>query len=561
MRGEASRSFRQRRALNIIWTAAGDYGFRPEFMAFHRDGSPDLYLNSILGFVHRHYDGERLSAYLHTFDDSLLRDLFTDLFWIGLEQAAYERELPFRPALRGLRQEHARRWLSEDVDLSMQQLMMRSEVLHAMKKARCREILGESPGLRNPWDKALYSALRFSGDMETEELIQAMQGVWKKFFLFHFSNFRYKKIHLLLSPRLTAWLRKCFPHRQEEVPESSFRLTPMAEEGEGAVRAGDEAYGFSADRWEKREEELEERFGPSLFGRAYMEWMEQEYCRETHGGTHLWITEGKKHLQPKNLSWLKAHHAQYRTMTLRIRDRLRNALALCRHPMDLEAEQGFLRPGRVWRVLKLRDQRIFSSWEEMPVSKISLLLLLDASASRESQQERIACEAYALAEGVRQAGIPIAIVSFCSFRGCTVLERLKGFHEADGTGALRYFARGWNRDGLALRAVTELLKDVQGKPIVAVLTDAYPSDEASIPGSGMHLSERYLQEPAVEDTAKAVRELRHRGIRVVGLIHSVFSSDIIEGYAKRIYGSHYVRIQKPSQLADAVGGLLEGELV
>ena len=84
------RNSRQRRALNTIWTAAGDYGFQPEFMAFHRDGSPDLYLNSIVGFVHRHYDAEKLSAYAHGFDDSLLRDLFTDILWLGLEQAAYE---------------------------------------------------------------------------------------------------------------------------------------------------------------------------------------------------------------------------------------------------------------------------------------------------------------------------------------------------------------------------------------------------------------------------------------------------------------------------------------
>ena len=77
---ERTRNARQRRAWNIIWTAAGDYGFRPEFMAFHRDGSPDIYLNSIVGLAHRHYDMERLSGYMHTFDDSLLRDLFMDLF-------------------------------------------------------------------------------------------------------------------------------------------------------------------------------------------------------------------------------------------------------------------------------------------------------------------------------------------------------------------------------------------------------------------------------------------------------------------------------------------------
>lgn len=203
------------------------------------------------------------------------------------------------------------------------------------------------------------------------------------------------------------------------------------------------------------------------------------------------------------------------------------------------------------------DAKVFFQEEEVPQIDVSLLLLLDASASRASQQEIIACEAYALAEGAGRAGIPIAIVSFCSLYGYTVLERLKDFAEPEGRGALRYTSRGWNRDGLALRTLPELLKNTRGKRLAAVFTDAYPSDEADIPGHGMHFSQRYLQDPAVEDTAKAVRELRRQGIQVVGILNSPFSSDIMENYAKRIYGTRCVRIESSSRLADAVGGLLE----
>lgn len=32
----------ERRALNMIWTAAKDHSFRPEFMAFDRYGRADL---------------------------------------------------------------------------------------------------------------------------------------------------------------------------------------------------------------------------------------------------------------------------------------------------------------------------------------------------------------------------------------------------------------------------------------------------------------------------------------------------------------------------------------
>ena len=100
---DSLRSVRQKRALNMVWSAAGSYGFRPEFLAFHHSGEPDLYLNSIVGFVHRHYQAEVLSAYFARLHRSVLGELFTELFWLGLEEAAYLREVPSRPVLAGLR--------------------------------------------------------------------------------------------------------------------------------------------------------------------------------------------------------------------------------------------------------------------------------------------------------------------------------------------------------------------------------------------------------------------------------------------------------------------------
>ena len=50
----------ERRALNIIWTAAGDYSFTPAFTAFTQDGEPDFYMNSIIGYVHKWYDPDKI---------------------------------------------------------------------------------------------------------------------------------------------------------------------------------------------------------------------------------------------------------------------------------------------------------------------------------------------------------------------------------------------------------------------------------------------------------------------------------------------------------------------
>ena len=51
-------SAQQRRALNQIWNAAGEYGFDPLFLAQTAGGAPDLYMNTIVGCVRRWYGAE-----------------------------------------------------------------------------------------------------------------------------------------------------------------------------------------------------------------------------------------------------------------------------------------------------------------------------------------------------------------------------------------------------------------------------------------------------------------------------------------------------------------------
>ena len=43
----------QRRAINQVWTVCGDYSFEPQFLAMRSDGQPDLYMNCIIGLVHK----------------------------------------------------------------------------------------------------------------------------------------------------------------------------------------------------------------------------------------------------------------------------------------------------------------------------------------------------------------------------------------------------------------------------------------------------------------------------------------------------------------------------
>ena len=46
----------ERRATNLIWNAAGDYGLHPDSRAYDPDGYADVYMNSIVGAIYKYYD-------------------------------------------------------------------------------------------------------------------------------------------------------------------------------------------------------------------------------------------------------------------------------------------------------------------------------------------------------------------------------------------------------------------------------------------------------------------------------------------------------------------------
>ena len=92
-------SEQQRRAVNLVWTAAADYRFEPRFLALRTDGAPDFYMNCVIGYVHKWFGDDMPARLFASWAGDVRQAMFDDLAWLALENAAYERELPQRPAL------------------------------------------------------------------------------------------------------------------------------------------------------------------------------------------------------------------------------------------------------------------------------------------------------------------------------------------------------------------------------------------------------------------------------------------------------------------------------
>ena len=167
----------ERRALNMIWTAAEDHSFHPEFMAFDRYGKADLYLNSIIGYVHRWYDGGKLSELFGAFQGTALQDIYDTIFWLGLECGAYEKEREGRPALEELRGEYWAQVLEESKWSAQEKLVQ------SLQTGWGRLVLGEKPEV-TPWEWGILSGLSFDGAADTDEIMERVSGILWKYFRF-----------------------------------------------------------------------------------------------------------------------------------------------------------------------------------------------------------------------------------------------------------------------------------------------------------------------------------------------------------------------------------------
>lgn len=95
-----------KRAKNFIWSAAQCYDFEPLFLAFSLDGTADIYLNLIIGLCYKWYNREKMEEFFEMLNGKN-QETLEGLFWIGLENAVYQKEQTSRSSLKELRKEYA----------------------------------------------------------------------------------------------------------------------------------------------------------------------------------------------------------------------------------------------------------------------------------------------------------------------------------------------------------------------------------------------------------------------------------------------------------------------
>ena len=569
----------QRRAMNIVWTAAEDYSFTPAFLSFFQDGTPDFYMNSIIGYVRKWYEPEIINRLFDLTGHSFFHETLDGLLWVALENCAYEKEVKRRPVLEEIRREHARLFFLQEQFRSRQQWMSQNSLVYALQAARCRLILGKEASLLNPWERNLFHDLTYSGDMSAQEIYDQSLLIFRKYFSFRES---------LAKPSFFRKLRSSFQrHMSRRLPSKTVR-TEYLLTGLNPSRTGSRLLlrenGIGKKRSASPEDffYIEGCFGKSIYTAEENERIEDRLCTLAHRNCHLHFTDGEISSVPdadplvekarsdarrqyqKNLSHYRSRRAFYRNNILHLTEQIKNALLVYPQPLPLPSRSGRFCPGLIWRGLYLNDPRVFTDALKENSVDFSVDLMLDASASRLEYQELISCQGYVIAKSLQKCGIPVQVYSYLSIRGFTVMNRFlqySGKASGDCRSLFRYFAAGWNRDGLALRGAGELMLSSPARnKILIILTDASPNDDRRIPpGSpgSARVSRDYSGQAGMDDTAREVRALRRSGIHVCAILTG---EDGDTTAAKTIFGNDFVRIEKIEHFSRAAGLLIRKQI-
>ena len=564
----------KRRARNLIWNAAGDYHFEPDFKAYDDEGRADLYWNSIIGAVRKNYGPETIDALFAAFHGCRDEALYEQLVWLGLENAVYQRESPRRLALPALRRRYARWVLSQCAGIGD------GELLPRLEEAHFRRALGEDPAMTKE-DRKLLDSLEFSGELDGPELSQAALDFLHDHFGFVPGKTQSEEAEALRKHR--PWFLFGRSRALDGLPAVrtfGFGYGEHLVAGQGGGPNAEPVQRRLTDRNLAQTEEalrnyMRDYFGAPLLSEGERRTLEQSLCTGEHKSCHLYYTQGddepgrrlkgyaaaqrRNALQQaeKNREAYEADAVRHRASIVRLTARIRNAMLAYLQPTVVRSASGTLDAGRIWRGVYLDDDKVFTKIQQSDPGQLAVDLLLDASSSQVDRQAVVAAQGYMIAEALTRCHIPVRVTSFCSLSGYTVLTRYRDYQEQDRNERIfRYFTTGCNRDGLAIRALArEIEESSYEHKLVILLSDAKPNDVIQLYRDGTYVD--YARDNGIENTAMEVRSLLFRDIPVICVFTG--NDDDIPA-AHTIYGRNFARIRSLDQFADTVGTLIQNQI-
>jgi hypothetical protein len=328
----------ERRALNIVWAAAGNYDLEPPFLAVRRDQA-DYYMNLVIGLSQKWLDRDALNGFFLSYQGAAKAADFDALVWLCLENWLYQKELPKRPALCTLRADYARQYLDNDARLSRQEMMMNDPLVLDLQKYRWTLVVNQaaeegsfhvkgqtasemsvhknelngqkSLGLSahkngqikqnlphlSPHEKKVWALVDYRDpEASTEKVVRHLKEILLEGF--HFSDFRMDVEHGFQAAGPMKDLLEKMLHRETHHVDSLLQRQDLSGAGDG--EGGSKSAGGLMDKHvsvktKADQDYIESCFGPCILTDKERKTLENDLCKGRHQFCSLWVTRaGKK---------------------------------------------------------------------------------------------------------------------------------------------------------------------------------------------------------------------------------------------------------------------------
>ncbi|MDW5298543.1 MAG: hypothetical protein SA378_00160 [Sedimentibacter sp.] len=578
----------KRRALNIIWNAADDYTINSQVKLCHEDASADVYINYIVGAVHKYYDYPILQSFFDYLKVDSEHEFYEKLMWIGLENGAYLKGKNERPVLESLRRDYSRNVVEE--------IAAEKNILHEIRIAHFCRVLGiETKTEGRLLD--ILNLLEFDEEMDAEHIVLRMNDIIRTYFRFNpgtYETNQQKEIISIKSKNIKdAVLKndevKETQKEKQKDSDNSFMKDLVIESAETArdinILDHDDSHKkilienkFSNKIIETDRHYIQKYYGASILSEHRTRLLEQVLCAGNHKKSHLHFTRGEFDFKlgsdadavyfkkaaleqrERNINYYNEFNARNHESISKLTNKIRNTLIVNFESSSSRSKTGKLCANMIWRNAYLKDSKVFIKDLRNALGNITVDILLDSSASQFERQEIIASQGFVIAESFTRCQIPVRVYSFSSLRNFTIINLHRDYSETDKNDWIfKYNASGCNRDGLAIRTALHMMENYESEhKILIVLSDCKPNDIQCIPETGMvPAHSEYSGAAGVNDSAFEVKKGINKGVSIL----CVFTGEDEDvDSAKKIYGHNFARISSPERFADIVGVLMQNQL-
>lgn len=563
------------REYNVIWDFANNYKFLPQ-KSFPMD---QKYLNMVYGGAKKIFDFSLIESFFtYIKKDNTFYDDFKFMTELLISHIAY-------------------------LDLRDENLVIDSERISYAKKVRSKYELRDPQNIREQFEKAyygkilgspivegglfltIYKALFAIDTRDTATLIEDLNEFFERHFAFARSAQDRDKFENMVKEKKAKnfdqvdteeeELSENFIEDQFGIGSAEFSGNIYFEEKKldkdrnlMFLNKGDETYHESA-------EFIEDFYGLSVLNKERVKAIENKVAKGIHSGKKLYFTRGeyttkanalfykknRKKLADETKNFIEGNRAINNRSINELSMTIKNSLANFYDYEETYKSFGIIDSTKAWRAGTLNDYKVFKYQENREVNKFKIDLLLDGSASQIKRAKLVANQAYIIEKAMDKLNIPIRVMSYSTLRDYTVFNLYRDYEEkANNEKIYNFMASGSNRDGLAYKVIHQIIdsKDPTTKNILIILSDGKPNDlRSNINTVKLYDKDQYVDENAVEDTGKEVRNLREDNITTLGVFTGE-DEDVQK--AKLIYGADFCRITSIENFSKIVSIFLKTQI-